>query len=127
MRDKKHTSPLGPLEPDVMGIVWELGDVAVADVVERLRTRRDLHHNTVMTVMKRLSDKGLLEQYPRDGRTHGYRPRVTREQISRQYIEIVRERFFAGSVRDTIAALIPPEKLSAGRRAALRKLLSEFD
>ena len=52
---------------------------------------------------------------------------MTREQISRQYIEVVRERFFAGSVRDTIAALIPPEKLSAKRRAALRKLLSEFD
>lgn len=123
---KPNAPLLGPLELEVMAVVWERGDVAVADVVEQLRPARRLHHNTVMTVMKRLAAKDLLEQYARDGRTHGYRPRVTREEVSRHYLDLVRKQFFGGSLRRTIAAFVGTERMGAATLTRLRKLLAEI-
>lgn len=118
---------LGPLELQVMKVVWKHGDVSVSEVLEELREERDWHHNTVMTVMKRLAEKGLLRQYARDGRTHGYRPRISQEQVCQEYVQLVREQFFEGSWKMTIAALLGGTKPSARQQAALDKLLGELE
>lgn len=118
---------LGPLELEVMKVVWELEDVAVSDVVARVQSPRKLHHNTVMTVMKRLADKGFLEQYSRDGRSNGYRPGVSREAVGQQYVDLVREQFFRGSTGDTIAAFLGKDKVTPKQLAKLQKLLGEVE
>ena len=79
-----------------------------------------------MTVMKRLAEKGLLEQYARDGRTNGYRPAVSRESISNDYLDLVKEQFFDGSVAEMIAAFIGRERLSPSKKAALKKLIDRI-
>jgi predicted transcriptional regulator len=112
-----------------MQVVWELGDVTVADVVERSRPAR--HHNTIMTTMARLARKGFLTHYARDGRTYGYRPKVTREEVSRRYMELVAEQFFGGSVAATIAGFLgvasDGKTLSAKDAALLRRLAQKLE
>ncbi len=51
---------LGWLEADA--IVWDKGDVKVRDVYEELRLRRRIAYTTVMSVLRNLHVKGLLEQ-----------------------------------------------------------------
>ena len=51
---------LGPLEMEVMEVVWEVGQCSVRDVVERLNSR--LAYTTVMTTLDRLFKKGLLHR-----------------------------------------------------------------
>lgn len=124
-RRKKAAALLGPLELAIMKVVWEQGDVTVAEVVERLRSVR--HHNTVMTVMRRLARKGLLERYERDGRTHGYRARVSQDEICRQYLDVVREQFFAGSAVDTLVAFLGADRVRGRRLTSLRRLVDGLD
>ena len=87
---RKHTlaEVLGPLETEIMEVVWSLGEVTVRDVHERLQQKRTIAYTTVMTTLGRLADKGLvkrLEEQP----AHRYLPRVSREQYARSTVKSV--------------------------------------
>ena len=62
MKVKKINQTLGELETEVMEIVWQLNDVSVRQVLNRLRKKREVAYTTVMTVMTRLTDKGILRR-----------------------------------------------------------------
>jgi predicted transcriptional regulator len=65
---------LGPLESEVMEIIWESGrPMSVRELLERINDGRDpeLAYTTVMTVMSRLVDKGILRR-TRKGRGYIY-------------------------------------------------------
>ena len=53
---------LGPLETEILHIVWELGSVTVKDVHDRILTDpdRELAYTSVTTVLRRLTEKGWL-------------------------------------------------------------------
>ncbi len=72
---------LGPLESDVMDVIWEHGEVTVRDVHRALRSRRPLAYTTVMTTMARLADKGWLRRIE-EGRAHRYAPLISREEYA---------------------------------------------
>jgi predicted transcriptional regulator len=69
---------LGELEHAVMDILWGQGEATVRDVLDELNCTRSLAYTTVLTVMSRLVDKGLLTQN-KTGRAHLYRPVMSRE------------------------------------------------
>lgn len=79
---------LGPLEAEVMEVVWERGEVTVRDVHRDLRTRRNIAYTTVMTTLGRLADKGLLERVESHP-AHRFRPLVSREQYARSTVKSV--------------------------------------
>jgi predicted transcriptional regulator len=65
---------LGPLEAELMEVVWGLDrPVSVRELLERLNRDREpaLAYTTVMTVASRLADKGALERR-REGRGYIY-------------------------------------------------------
>ncbi|HEU4453361.1 MAG TPA: BlaI/MecI/CopY family transcriptional regulator [Longimicrobium sp.] len=73
---------LGDLEADVMEAIWARGRATVHDVHERLTAAdRDLAYTTVMTVMSRLADKGLLEKR-KDGAAYVYMPAASKEEFT---------------------------------------------
>ncbi|MBW3657287.1 MAG: BlaI/MecI/CopY family transcriptional regulator [Actinobacteria bacterium] len=76
-------SLLGPLEQDVMDVVWRLGDATVRDVHDQLAASRKIAYTTVMTTMTRLAAKGLLRR-DTAGLAHRYRPLVSREHYARE-------------------------------------------
>jgi predicted transcriptional regulator len=86
-------SLLGPLEQDVMDVVWRLRDTTVRDVHAELSTSRDIAYTTVMTTMARLARKGMLLRDTAD-LAHRYRPVVSRDQYGR------------GAVGDVLAWLL---------------------
>jgi predicted transcriptional regulator len=75
--DEPTPQALGPLEIAVMEIVWERGESAVRDVVDRLP--RPLAYTTVMTTLDRLYKKGLLERRKME-RAFLYSARLSRAQ-----------------------------------------------
>lgn len=74
---------LGELELAVMRIVWEGETVTVREVLEKLTKTRPLAYTTVMTVMSRLADKGLLIAN-KQGKTYHYRSAYSREEFEAQ-------------------------------------------
>lgn len=89
---------LGELENAVMEILWaHRGKLSVREVHEVLRRQRDLAYTTVMTVLDRLSKKGIVAR-ELDGRAWLYRPALTR-------VELV-----AGEIQDLLAGLPAAER-----------------
>lgn len=74
-------SVLGDLELAVMEVLWRNdGPASVRGVHERLRGDRGVAYTTVMTVLDRLSKKGVVER-ELDGRAWLYRPARTRVDL----------------------------------------------
>ncbi|MGQ0803275.1 MAG: BlaI/MecI/CopY family transcriptional regulator [Actinomycetota bacterium] len=72
---------LGPLEAEVMRVLWEAREpLAVRTVLEALNRQRTpaLAYTTVMTVLSRLADKRILHR-ARVGRGYVYKPAVPDE------------------------------------------------
>lgn len=62
MKKREIKQPLGELEAEIMEIVWRLKTVSVRAVLNRLKRRRKVAYTTVMTVMSRLAEKGILKR-----------------------------------------------------------------
>ena len=85
-RKKGLRKILGDLETDVMEAIWDRGQATVHDVHERLAAAdRDVAYTTVMTVMSRLADKGLLEKR-KDGAAYVYTPVASKEEFTRSTV-----------------------------------------
>jgi len=73
---------LGPLAAAIVREVATRGEASVADVVAALRhsQRRDHAYTTIMTVMSRLHEKGVLAR-ERRGRQYIYRPTAPEPEL----------------------------------------------
>lgn len=71
---------LGPLEQEVLELVWQRGTASVRDIHLALDER--LAYTTLMTTLDRLFKKGLLTRQ-KDGRAFYYAPRATPEELAR--------------------------------------------
>jgi predicted transcriptional regulator len=87
---RKHSlsEVLGPLETEIMEVVWDLEEVTVRDVHNRLQANRAIAYTTVMTTLGRLSDKGLVRRVEEQP-AHRYLPVVSREQYARSTVKSV--------------------------------------
>jgi predicted transcriptional regulator len=84
MPRRKPPPALFELEAEVMEEMWRLGQATVREVLEELnRGPKQRAYTTVMTTMRRLAEKGLLRRR-RQGKTDIYRPRLSREEHTRQ-------------------------------------------
>ncbi len=64
---------LGELESQVMEVVWARGAATVREVHEAVNRQRPLAYTTIMTVMTRLAEKGILRRELVEG-AYVYRP-----------------------------------------------------
>jgi len=76
---------LGPLEAEVMEIIWARGTALVSEVEEVLNQRRTtpLAYKTVLTICTRLSDKGVLD-HEKEGRAFRYYPTMSESEFISQ-------------------------------------------
>ena len=96
---------LGPLEAEILNIIWELSSATVKDVHDRILSDpdRELAYTSVATVLRRLTEKGWLK-CDKEGRTFYWQPLVSRQQA--QVIEAHEKlhRFLAVGNLDVVAA-----------------------
>jgi predicted transcriptional regulator len=103
-RHPKNLS-LGPLETEILNIVWELGCATVKEVHERILADpdRELAYTSVTTVLRRLTEKGWLS-CDRQERAFVWKPLVSREQAQVLKAHDQLNRFLAVSNPDVVAA-----------------------
>ncbi|NEQ21449.1 MAG: CopY family transcriptional regulator [Microcoleus sp. SIO2G3] len=96
---------LGPLETEILNIVWELGCATVKDVHERILADpdRELAYTSVTTVLRRLTQKGWLVCEKQE-RAFSWRPLVSREeaQVIKAHDQL--NQFLAVGNPDVVAA-----------------------
>lgn len=84
---------LGPLERQVLEVLWERKRAATVRSVQPSFPR--LAYTTLMTTLDRLYRKGVLRRF-RLGRAFGYEPRCSRDELFGQMV--------SGQVADLMAA-----------------------
>ena len=67
----------GPLEAKIMDILWNDVEMTIKEVQQVLEKEKTTNFNTVMTVMNRLVEKGILQKRPK-GRSSLYKPVLSR-------------------------------------------------
>jgi len=104
-RDRsRDLTGLGWLEAEILRVVWDHGEVTVRDVYEELRERRRIAYTTVMSVLRNLAAKDLLEQ-DKSHAAYVYRPRVTDLEVARGILDAVVEKIMGGRREPLIAYL----------------------
>lgn len=74
MKKKKINQTLGDLEAEIMKIIWKLETASVRQVFSRLKKKRKIAYTTVMTVMTRLAQKGILRRQLDESGAYIYTP-----------------------------------------------------
>lgn len=76
MKERKGlNSILGELEFEIMKIIWNMEKASVREVLLRLKKKRKIAYTTIMTVMSRLYDKGILKRELNDSGAYIYVPK----------------------------------------------------
>jgi predicted transcriptional regulator len=105
---------LGPLEMQVLGLL---------DASEELSDEGSLYaYTTVLTVLKRLHDKGVVRR-AKQGKQHVYRPSVRDEALKRGFLQRVKRALFSDRVAP-VAALIDDE-MTRAELLELRRLIDQ--
>ncbi len=122
---KQHQIPqLGPLEFALVRMLWRHGP-ATAKEVQALYNRRrgrDLAYTTVMTLLTRLAEKGVL-RVDRKRQPFEFTPLITKEQLVRQRVEDFVELFFNGQAVDLAVRLVEETDLSQESIVRLEEVL----
>ena len=101
---------LGPLERRVMTRLWEAGPQTVGEVQKALNdaAARQLAYTTVMTILVRLHDKGLVAR-TKEGRHYRYAASVDesslKAEVGRRELSRLIDRYGAASVAGFAAEL----------------------
>lgn len=96
---------LGPLEAEILSIVWELEKVTVKDVHDRILNDpdRELAYASVTTVLRRLTEKGWLICDKTD-RVFSWQPSITRSEAKMLQAQEHLQEFLANANPDMVAA-----------------------
>lgn len=125
---------LGPLEQEILNIVWDLGCATVKQVHDRILSDpdRELSSPTVTTVLNRLQEKGWLS-CDRSGRAYLWKARISRteaitlqahEHLS-QFLALGNPDIVAAFADDLDTASLDQLDAIAKRLKALRKARNE--
>jgi len=116
---------LGELEADIMKIVWKRNKATVRDVYEQLRLERSLAYTTVMTIMGRLAEKGLLEKEPL-GNAYIYNPTISEGDFVKRVVGEVLDGLMEEFAEPAMSHMV--DRLSsedAEKMNALEKIIEE--
>ncbi|MGQ4649708.1 BlaI/MecI/CopY family transcriptional regulator [Lyngbya aestuarii] len=96
---------LGPLEQEILHIVWELGCATVKDVHELILSdpNRELAYTSVTTVLRRLTQKGWLT-CDKQGRVFYWKPLLSSQEAQVLQAHEQLNRFLAIGNPDVVAA-----------------------
>lgn len=110
---------MGELEGKVMDVLWDDGGhLTPAEVNTRLDSDRDLAYTTVMTILVRLFEKGVVTR-ERRGRAWAYRSVLGREEQAAQSMSaMLRD---GGDQAISLARFV--DNMTPKERAQLQKLL----
>lgn len=124
--ENPHGFELGPLESEIMRLVWEMGEVQVDEVHRVLAAGREIAYTTVMTVMSRLHQKGLLTRR-KSGRAYVYKAAVKREELAGNTLKEWAQRYWGDAILPAVSFLLGGERLSPDDLAELRRLVDRLE
>jgi len=118
--------PLGDLERKIMEIIWESEEaISVSDVVQVLSQKRKIAYTTVMTIMGRLVDKGILTR-KLSGSSYQYMPKVSQEKFIAKSVHNIFTTAVSTLGQEAVTYFVKEiKRLNPKKRQELLKMLDE--
>lgn len=108
-------------EEEVMQVLWQLEKAFVKEVLANL-PGKDLHYNTVSTIVRKLEDKGYVA-HEDFGNTYRYFPIIAKEDYSSQFMNEASMKFFDNSYKNMVSFFAKKEKISAEELRDILKII----
>lgn len=112
------------LEMQILAVLWDNGDSTVREVMEAMPDGKKRAYTSVLSVMQVMEKKGLVGHDVR-GRTHVYRPAVTRKQMLGPMLRGLVKNVFGGSTATAVQHLLRETSVSGEELDEIRTLLRE--
>jgi predicted transcriptional regulator len=96
---------LGPLESEILNILWEFESATVKEIHDRILSDpdRELAQASITTVLNRLVQKGWVLCY-KQGKAFQWQPRISQEEARVLRAHDRLHQFLAASTPDVVAA-----------------------
>ena len=117
---------LTPTEWNLMECLWERAPRTGREAVEYLEEKMGWSRSTTLTLLRRMTEKGLL-RCEEQGGVKVYFPRVDRADAAVQETESFLSRVYRGSVSMMVSAMTEKKALSRGEMDALYAILREAE
>jgi len=121
---------LGPLESEILNIIWDSKKLSATDIHDRILTNpdRELAYGSVMTVVRRLEQKGWIA-CQKEGRSLHWQARISREEAQaltayhqlNRFLEIGNADIVAAFANDLDCASMEKLEAIAARLQAMRQ------
>ena len=106
------TKGVGTLEVEVLQVLWDAGQTTSREVFESIHDMRRVGYSTVLTALRRLVDRGLVNREPGpDG--YIYSPALSRQELGSSIVDEVVDRIFGGAVAPLISHLLIKGKIES--------------
>ena len=93
-------------EADVLAVLFDEGEATARSVRERLAKKRPMVHGTVVTLLRRLEDRGLVKRRKADqGKAFVYRPTRAHARTFGPAVSALMQRAFGGKPAALVASL----------------------
>ena len=112
-------------ELEVLKVLWTRGPSTVRQVHEVLSREKSVAHNTVLTFLQIMTEKGLVVR-DTTVRPQIYQATLPEKRTQRALLEDLLDRAFDGSVQKLVAAMIG-QKVPEEEIAAIRRLLDSLE
>ncbi|MCC6491499.1 MAG: BlaI/MecI/CopY family transcriptional regulator [Pirellulales bacterium] len=113
-------------ELEILRVLWHAGPLALSALCDELRSGRDVAVTTVATMLRVMSDKGLVRRTG-SGRGATWSAAVSQEKTERRMVRALVERVFDGAADRLVAHLVEGGQLTAAQLAELRRLIDDKD
>ena len=102
---------LTPAEWNLMECLWESAPRTGRETVEYMRAQVGWNRSTTLTMLRRMSEKGLIS-CDESGEVLCYRPNVQREEAALRETHSFIDRVYKGSVSMMLSAMTEKQELS---------------
>lgn len=126
MPKEESLSPLSEAQTEIMNVVWDEGEVTLAQICASLAKRRELARNTIQTQLTRLVEKGWL-QHRSVGKAFYYRATVPRANARSRVVQRLVDAVFEGSAEGLMMTLLDGRKLSREEADRIRALIEQAE
>jgi predicted transcriptional regulator len=100
---KTNTDSVGPLEREVLDLIWTKHCSTVREVCLELQQKKSIAYTTAMTIMNRLVEKNILSR-KKVGKHYTYCPKKTRKQFLHNLVKNTLSYFATNYGEEAISA-----------------------
>lgn len=124
---KPGNQDVGAAELEVLKTLWDHNPATVREVMNHLHERgRRVAYTTVLTFLSRLEQKGYVRS-DKSGVAYVYRPKVSREKVSRSRLRTLLEELYDGAAAPLVLQLVRDERFTRAELDELQSLIEDLD